>query len=220
MNAARPCWQAWLIALLAGMVSFTLAAQSTNGAASTNGASSQTESVPHPAPQKLDESAFRLITDRNIFNANRSGGTVRSTSRRVGVVESFALVGTMAYEKGVFAFFEGSSSEFTKVIKPHEVIAGYKLVEIQSNSVKLESAGKEIELPIGSQMRREDQGAWQVAEVVAGGNSSSSSQSSGRGGRSGRSESSAGSQPAAGASGPSGDQNEILKRLMERREKE
>src|SRR5262245_38315845 len=74
--------------------------------------SSKTNTPPtrkESGPAKLDESAFRIVSERNIFNANRSGGTVRSTSSRRPVrVETFALVGTMAYEKGVFAFFEGS----------------------------------------------------------------------------------------------------------------
>ena len=189
---------------------------------------------------KLDESAFRIISERNIFNANRSGGTVRSTNtRRPARVESFALVGTMAYEKGTFAFFEGTSSEFTKALKPDGVIAGYKVVDILANAVKLEMDGKITQLPIGSGMRREDQGTWKFAEVVAqtsynGGGSGESNgrESSGRDPRSGRSrrgddgdsnrsrESSSAGATAATSASAGGYQCEFLKRLMERREKE
>lgn len=175
------------------------------------------------APRKLDESAFRIVSERNIFNANRSGGTVRSTTtRRAPRVDSFALVGTMAYEKGAFAFFEGSSSEFTKVLKANGVIAGHKIVDILANGVKLEIDGQVVDLAIGSGLRREDQGLWAISDAVSTSNGGSSSRRS----RSERSEdsgsdhSSSSSTSTSSSAAPSGDQSEILKRLMERRAKE
>jgi hypothetical protein len=162
--------------------------------------------------QGVNESAFALIAERNIFNANRSGGRVQlSSSRRAARVETFTLVGTMAYEKGVFAFFEGSSSEFSKVLKTNGVIAGHKLAEIYADSVKLEADGKQFELPIGSQMRREDAGTWKMAEAPAGNGGSDAASPMARVG------SSSASSPSSSAPA---NQSEILKRLMERREKE
>ena len=163
-----------------------------------------------PAP-KLDEASFAIIPERNIFNANRSGGRVTvASTRRQPRVESFTLVGTMAYEKGAFAFFDGSSSEFTKAVKMEGVIAGHKLADIYAGSVKLEADGKQVELPIGSQMRREDGGNWQLRE---GAGSSGGGESASPVSRS----SSSSSSPASAAPA---NQSEILKRLMERREKE
>ena len=49
------------------------------------------------------------------------------------------LVGTMTYEKGTFAFFDGSSSEYRKALKRAGIIAGYKLTSIAANSVELAS---------------------------------------------------------------------------------
>lgn len=192
------------------------------------------------AATSLDETAFRIIAERNIFNANRSGGTVRLSTRRPSVVESFTLVGTLAYEKGVFAFFEGTSSEFTKVLKPAGIIAGHKLVDVYVNSVKLDVDGKEIELPLGSQMRREDEGTWHVAEARGGSGAVSNGEAdsasrysrSDRSRESSRSRRDGGSSSARGArsessspapaqtSSSNANQDEILKRLMERREKE
>lgn len=200
--------------------------------------------VPRPSPSaKLEEADFRIVSERNIFNANRSGGQVRLATRRAARVESFTLVGTMAYEKGTFAFFEGSSSEFTKAVKTDGVIAGYKLKHINTTGVQLEADGKTVDLPMGAAMRREDEGTWHLGEGVSGGGSSStvasrendsasrSSRSSGRyDSRTRRSDSNergesgtpaAAAPPAASASTTStADQSEILKRLMERREKE
>jgi hypothetical protein len=224
------------LTLLAG---FATAAESTNGPATTKSASS-TPTRAETAPPRLDESAFRIIAERNIFNANRSGGQVRvASSRRPVRVETFTLVGTMAYEKGAFAFFEGTSSEFTKALKPDGIIAGHKLVDVYADSVKLEADGKEIELTIGSQMRREDEGAWHAAETATGedsagpgsdennGRSRASSGRSKRGDRGGdfrsrrgNNSDSSGAAPAASSPSSNVDESEILKRLMERRAKE
>lgn len=234
VKAARQVRPAWLVMLMVAEVSFTATAQTTNTPARTNApphiesappkaesAAPRVESTPPrlgSAGARLDESAFGMIAERNIFNANRSGGQVRLATRRAASVESFTLVGTMAYAKGAFAFFEGSSSEFTKVLKADGVIAGHKLADIFAGSVKLEADGKQIELPIGSQMRREDAGAWLVVAGVSGGDSSS------RGGVSASDRSTttepAGQAPAAAAPTTGTGQSEILKRLMERREKE
>ena len=221
--------------ILALLSSCGARAESSND--TTNDTSSATRTPPperaESAPAKLDESAFRMVSERNIFNANRIGSTVRSSStRRPTRVETFALVGTMAYEKGVFAFFEGSSSEFTKALKPDGLIAGHKVVDILANGVKLEMDGQVMELAIGSGMRREDQGAWKISEVTVSENNAVSPSDGGsrnsRNGRSRRGNDSSSdrstvagsSSPDTGSSAPNADQSEILKRLMERREKE
>src|SRR2546425_1235805 len=52
---------------------------------------------------RLDYSSFRIVSERNIFNPNRSSRSNRNTrtdSERRVKIESFALVGTMSYEKG------------------------------------------------------------------------------------------------------------------------
>jgi hypothetical protein len=120
------------------------------------------------------------------------------------------LLGTLSYEKGSFAFFEGTSSEYRKVLKPAETIAGHKIVEIAPTHLRLEAGGREIELPVGMQMRREDDGDWTV---------SARSETSGHMG-----------QPAAPAEAPEagsssaaesgGDESDVLKRLLQKREQE
>lgn len=238
VNTARPKMPASLVTLMVAAMGFSVTAQSTNELASTNDTPPRVEAV----SQRLDEAAFRIIAERNIFNANRSGGTVRppTPTRRPATVEVFALVGTMAYDKGTFAFFEGSRSDYTKVLKADGIIAGHKVVEIQANSVKLDLAGKEIELPVGSQMRREDEGAWQISEARGGiaMAASAATDASNRAGRSDRSGDSSrtrrdgdsstrrgdgsdsGSRPTTATPAASANEDEILKRLIERRERE
>lgn len=193
----------------------------------------ETNSAPNaPAPSRVeslpsrqDDSAFRIVSERNIFDANRSGGQVRLSSRRAPRVESFTLVGTLAYEKGAFAFFEGSSSELTKVLKSEGVIAGHKLVDILADGVRLEADGKTADLAVGAAMRREDEGAWRPGDAVASSSGGSSrrddddfSRSRRRDDRDTNADSSRPS--AAGGAASSADQAEVLKRLMERRQRE
>ena len=76
---------------------------------------------------RLDYLAFRIIAERNIFNQNRSRGSDSNGSRyrqdRRVRADAFALRGTMSYEKGRFAFFDGTSSDYRKAVQADDTIA-------------------------------------------------------------------------------------------------
>jgi hypothetical protein len=116
------------------------------------------------SPSRTDFPSFKVIAERNIFNANRSRG--RSGTEKPRIVDSLSLLGTMSYERGQFAFFDGSKPEYKKTLKPDATIAGYKIAEIAPNGVKLEAEGKQIDLPVGSQMRREEEGEWEIVATT------------------------------------------------------
>ncbi len=110
-------------------------------------------------------SNFQVIVDRNIFNANRSGGRIRQRGAPPSRVDSFALLGTMSYEKGRFAFFDGSGSDFHKTLKPADKIAGYTVADIGYDRVKLAASNSQpVELCIGMQMKSLDGGPWSLSE--------------------------------------------------------
>jgi len=155
---------------------------------------------------RLDYPSFKIITDRNIFDPNRSprSSRARTEGPKPARVESFALVGTMSYENGTYAFFDGSGSSYRKAVKTGDTIAGYKVADISADHVKLEANGQQIELSVGVQMKKQDEGEWQLA---------------------GRAESFGASSPAPsatektdGASG--GEESDVLKKLMQKREQE
>jgi len=152
-----------------------------------------------------DYTAFKIIPERNIFNPNRSarGSNVPRSEEKPAKIESFALVGTMSYQKGKFAFFDSSNSEFRKVLSPSKSIAGYTLTDVEESGVKLERDGKIIDLPVGSQMKRQDGGEWRVSAESAPRPTNSETNSG---------QSSSGSASAS--------DNDVLKRLLEKREKE
>lgn len=125
-----------------------------------------------PAPvesSRADYVSFRMIADRNIFNPHRRKGVpnrppTRTEPERIVRSDRFALLGTMSYEKGRYAFFDGSSSEFRKVAKPDDSIAGFKIAEVAPTCVKLVLAnGQLLELCVGMQMKKSEDQDWQLA---------------------------------------------------------
>lgn len=116
------------------------------------------------APARLSYDAFRMISDRNIFNPNRVARSAPRTTRRdttpAAHVEAFSLVGIMGYEKGLFAFFEGTRADFKQVLQADSVIGPYKVASVMPDVVKLSFGTNDFEMKVGMQMRREDEGEW------------------------------------------------------------
>jgi hypothetical protein len=121
------------------------------------------------APSRLSFDSFRTISDRNIFNPSRfargtSRSTVRTSSAPASRVESFSLVGIMAYEQGVFAFFDGTKSEYKQAVQAEGMIGNYQVAQVTATDVKLALGTNAFALKVGMQMRREDEGEWFLSE--------------------------------------------------------
>ena len=98
------------------------------------------------APGDTDYAKFSsFITDRNIFDPNRYPHNSRSTPTRTKTrtrtrapgTQFIALVGTMSYEKGLFAFFNANDSDLKKILTAGDEIAGYTVKEITASAVTL-----------------------------------------------------------------------------------
>jgi hypothetical protein len=168
----------------------------------------------------------RFITDRNIFDPSRQPHNYDShrTYQRTHVrtprgTPGIQFVGTMSYEKGLFAFFSGNNIDLSKVLRVGDNLQGYLITDITATNVLMTSTDKkeQIELEVGDGLRQEND-KWiyskpgelpAEASPVAAPSSSSSNTSSSE---------SAGSTPAAPSS--AGEPNDVLKRLMEKRAKE
>ena len=183
-------------------------------------AAAQLNGVPGPTDYGRFSS---FITERNIFDPGRFShdpNRPRSvfTPRQRQNAPAFTLVGTMSYEKGMFAFFDGNQFNLRKVLYQSESnnIAGFTMTEITLTGVKLQTADKKqtVQLKIGEGMRQLGS-SWQLASGQGGLFSGSNS------GESAAPSSSDGSSPEAAAA-PSAaiEGNDVLKKLMQQREQE
>jgi len=168
------------------------------------------------AARAEDINSFRLVGQRNIFNLNRvprgrETSYVRPSTRPVGS-DGFTLVGTMAYETNQLAFFDGSSPDCRKALRPDDTIAGYKLVTILANSVRLETAGQPIEMRVGARLPRATGSIAPLSTNIEYNVSSPINTDA-------PVAPTASAAPAAPA-GPAADPSEVLKKLMQKREQE
>jgi hypothetical protein len=232
MNGPRAA--IWVGGKGAGLLFATLAA-----AASAVFAQEPANVDPAPASQPdvvapplgREYQSFQLVNDRNIFNPNRTRRSrydeVEPEKPKEPKIEVVALTGTLSYDRGTVAFFDSTSSEFRKAAKVGDQIAGYALKEITQSQVALERESQLLQLKVGQQLRRQDEGAWEVTSeaVIPGGSTTASRSPSRRDGseRSSRRDETAAAAPSDSttpASSPGEGPSEALKRLLEQRKKE
>jgi hypothetical protein len=176
-------------------------------------------------PGDADYAKFSsFITDRNIFDPNRVPHSPHSTPTRTRTktrtrsagAPFVALVGTMSYEKGQFAFFNANDSDMKKIIAAGDEIAGYTVKKISASAVTLTDKNKkEITMKIGDQMHQ-DGSVWKLND------DSSASAPANEPTTATEADSSSTSTSEAPAAAPSANlgSNDILKKLMEKRAKE
>jgi len=180
------------------------------------GALAQSNGVPGPE----DYARFStFITDRNIFDPNRvphsfTGRAVVRHSTRATPAPGIRFVGTMDYAKGTFAFFSGNSSEWSKVVQVGDQFASYTVTALCATNVVLEATNQTlINVPLGGGLKQAN-GQWvsaEAADITTTAGTTDTTTSAASGG-------SSGSEAATPSSAT--EPNDILKRLMQQREKE
>jgi Tfp pilus assembly protein PilP len=150
---------------------------------------------------------FRLITDRNIFNPNRTGRRERSEEPPPRL-DTITLVGTMDSDKGLQAFVDGSDATYRKALHVGESVDKFKVTQITASSVDLERDGKTMSVHVGQQLRRLQGADWNlVGEDVVRRESAARAVESSR------------PDPTAPPAIPA-DASDALRRLMEARAKQ
>jgi hypothetical protein len=159
-----------------------------------------------------DYSSFQVIAQRNIFNPNRYASSGYHLQRQGA--PRFSLAGTMSYRKGMYAFFDGTSSDYQEAVQVGGTIAGYTVTKIDFDGVQLQSGGKTMDFKVGAAMRQEnnswvlsDPGQWTESD-----DTQTTDQSPGTPGAPGTTT----ATPPPSATAP----NDTLKRLMELREQQ
>jgi hypothetical protein len=112
--------------------------------------------------------AFRIVNDRNIFNAYRTGRRDSNSGDNAPRNDIITLVGTMDYEKGLLAFFDGSEPSYRKALHVGESVGPFKLTQVAADHVAVERDGKPLALQVGQQFRRPEGGDWTLiaADIV------------------------------------------------------
>lgn len=190
-----------------------------NAGATTGGATNATGSTnsANRSEGPNFQSVARLISDRNIFDPDRQPRTPGSAPRPATKPQikadapEFGLVGVMNYSRGLFAFFDGNASEYRKALQQDSSIAGHRIAAITGNSVTLIQGtnAKPVELRVGTRLRRNNDGAWEASSGGAVTFSPKSSSSDG-----------SGDAPSSGSNSGSAGEDEVLKRLLKKREQE
>lgn len=186
--------------------------------ASAPAATSAVPAAAAPAPARPSASAltptagfesFRLITERNIFNPNRTVRRAPVPEEVVPRVEVISLVGTMNSDRGLVAFFDGSEAALRKTLKTGESVGPFKVTRIATEGVEVEREGQSLPIRVGQQLRKPEGGEWSVVGGVAGPTDASS-----------RTPATAARPDPTAAPAIPADADEVTRRLMERRQKQ
>jgi len=173
-----------------------------------------------PGPQDYERFSH-FITDRNIFDPSRQPHEYSQNRKfvrrtiRPRATPGIQFVGTMSYGKGRFAFFSGNSEDLSNILRVGDKVQNYTIAGIAAKSVVLETADKKEQiLELGDGLREEN-GKWVLAQAGAlpSGGGAETASTPGEG-------SSGSTDAPAAAPASAGEPNDVLKRLMQLREKE
>ena len=160
---------------------------------------------------------FRLMRTRNMFDPSRRPARTDTASapRTVAAPQnrssSLSLTGTMVTDGKALAFFNGTRTDYAKVLSVGDTIADCKITAIHPTQVEMERGGKPAVLAIGQQLQIEGAPSDVPAAEPPPATAAAPVPSAAPGDP---------AAPAPAAPAPSNDKSEILRRMMERREKE
>ena len=122
----------------------------------------ESEESASPAEETLED--FQIIINQNIFSPSRTGSREEEPEPEPEPeIEEVLLVGTLITDTGAYAFFEGSRTEFNMAAELNGTIAGGTVSEIRSNQVTLQLNNQPLILKVGNQLVREDGGEWKIS---------------------------------------------------------
>jgi len=150
-----------------------------------------------PAGSTTSFTTFQVIGNFNIFNSNRIGYVPGSEQARM---DTISLVGTMQSDKGRLALFDSTDRNNRKGVHEGETIAEFTVTKITEGGVELMRDSKPLSMKLGQELRRPVGGAWTLGSMR-------------------RADPAAAAAAAASAPAIPTDASDIIKQLMEQRQK-
>jgi hypothetical protein len=121
-------------------------------------------------PAATEFAAFRAVSDRNIFNASRVDRIARSETLSAPPpapppAQTITFVGTMAYDKGNYAFFDSSEAAYRRVLSVDETLGVFQITAINTDSVELRQADETVTMNLRQQLRRTADSPWTLTDA-------------------------------------------------------
>lgn len=119
-----------------------------------------------PREEAISFSSFELIVQRNIFDPNREQAQVEEpTPEAPPEKDEISLVGTIVTETQRFAFFDGSSSAYRRVLPLGAEIDEGVIQAIEVSHIDVQLGDEMITIPVGKGLVREEGEEWRLQDA-------------------------------------------------------
>lgn len=110
--------------------------------------------------------AFRILIERNIFDASRKPlvGASSDTDALMPPSQTLRLMGTWIEGDHRVALFEGMPEQTHQTLEEGGEVAGYHIERIRADAVVLSVASGNTELRVGACLAKGQDGAWKVSD--------------------------------------------------------
>ena len=159
-----------------------------------------------PQPKGFD-GLFSVLKTRNIFDSQRQPGLQSQSAPAVTRSDFAALTGILVTNDKVLAFFSGSRPEFNAVLPPYGVIAGAVITRIAPDFIEVNRDGKITAIAVGNTVPLDANATSGPAPAMDSASSSSTTNPTA-------------SPSTSSPSGPTPDREALIRRMMEKRQKE
>ena len=105
--------------------------------------------------KKLSFDSYRTLQTRNMFDSERQPGVVAAATPQPAVgapvtqADYVALTGVLITSEKTLAFFSGSRPDYNKVLAVKGKIAGALISKIAESSIEVTRAGKHVTVAVG-----------------------------------------------------------------------
>jgi hypothetical protein len=149
--------RALLFTLVAALVVVAEAAERRRGSESTPAPASSPAVATAPAGNL---EAFVLLTERNIFNPNRTARTRTAPEEKPVRTEEVALVGVVGFGQSTAAVFHSADPRLKGEAGPGGRLGEFTVVAVSPSAVELRAGERTFTLAVAQRLTRVEGGEW------------------------------------------------------------